>query len=162
MKQLKTRAAAALLMGLSLTAWHPAPAFAKDDNNGWDKTHELVPINTIVVNSCNGAEFVNITAVASIKTSTRIFKGFLSVRQNVKISGQGVGQVSGAAYRLDEKDHLRVMDGLPLPFSISQTATQKLKGAGVPDQVIRFASQFEVDANGAIVTDFVDFTIVCR
>ena len=46
----------AVLLVLALTL---PPTFAKDDeDNGWNKTHELIPVSILASNSCNGFEAV--------------------------------------------------------------------------------------------------------
>ena len=151
--------AAAILLALILS--YPDRAFAREEDH-WDKTTELTPFTTTALNSCNTGEPVDLTGVASVKTWSRVIDGTFFFRQNIRITGAGRGQVSGAVYRIEEKNHVHIFDGLPLPFLTSQRSTLRLLGKGVPDQIIQIENRFEVDVNGNVITDFLDINVVCR
>jgi hypothetical protein len=152
---------AAIVLVFGLGGVESARADGNPDQ-GWTRVDQVIDLNFIEINSCNGSEAVSLVGQFSATTRTKVQpNGTLSVREALSASATGVGPTSGADYTFSDSQISKV-DGLgTLPFDQHFNRIVKLIGDGVPDETLHYDVHFSIAANGTVKHDLGKFNAIC-
>jgi hypothetical protein len=153
------------MLALVLNLGHPASMLA-DEDNGWTLSKLIfVGVETNLINGCY-SESVHLILSADISVLTRVdADGTVETKERDLFKADGIGQSSGARYKLREKGHVNESFGPNpdgTPFSYLERRSQRLIGLdGVPDQRVTYYIQLVIDGAGNVTADIFNVNLEC-
>jgi hypothetical protein len=132
-------------------------------NEGWTRVDQIIDLNFIQVNGCNGGDdMVPLTGQASLTTRTKVEPdGSLSLKEISSLSATGIGTPSGADYTLSDASIQHVSGIGSLPFSDIINRVCKLTGFGVSDQDVHYKIHLTINADGTVTHNVAHVTTNC-